>query len=164
MGNIMDFSEKDLEDLATQIAKKLNEDVKFEPTIVERKTSKETFDEFFKLRQKYLLNLPIAEIAWMFYLQGISDSGIINDEISMEEVNEMIETNEFIEKVQSWITMKNQNVTPLPQNPFIEVIEKVQPCGKCRARDDLYCPGTCEEVEVVKKINIEELTKDAKIG
>lgn len=158
-----EWTEKDLNELATAIAKKLGDDVKWEAPSIAEKTSKEMFDEFMKSRQKYLLNLPVAEIAYMFYLQGVADARFINDDVSIEEVTKIFEDNDFIENVQKWITMKNENVTPLPQNPIVEVVKKICPCGDCQAHQDLLCDGdencTIDEVE---KINIVDLIEKGK--
>ncbi len=157
----MELNEKEVEQLAKEIAKKLNEDIKFQVNDAPPLDVKASFDRFYEKREKYLLNLPIAEIAYMFYLQGLTDAPKVENEVSLESVEEIFNENEFLNNVQEWLKMKSEDVTPLPNNPIVETVKKVIPCADCQMRLDLYCDGkNCEEVEETEKVNLEKIIKE----
>ncbi len=153
----MEMTSDEIMELAKEIAIKLKEDIKFTPFDAPALNTKESFERFFKKREKFLLNIPVAEIAYMFYLQGISDGPRINNEISFEKVDEIFNTNEFLENVEDWLNKKNQKVQPLPNNPIVETVKKVFPYEKCQAYYDDICDGRNCEKEVIEKINLEEM-------
>jgi len=157
----MELSKEEIKLLSEEIAKKLNENIQFQPADSQPLNTKESFQRFFDKREKYLLNLPIAEIAYMFYLQGISDGPKIKNDISMEELISEIEADTFIESVKGWISMKDNGTNPLPNNPIVEVVKKIIPCTNCQSLYDGYCDGDeCLEQEKVEEINLEKQIKE----
>ena len=80
----MEISEKEIELLGKEIAKKLNEDNEFQKSDIPPLDVRTHFKKFLNKRKKYLWNLPIEEIAYMFYSQGCSDGQRIENEVSLE--------------------------------------------------------------------------------
>lgn len=157
----MEISEKEIELLGKEIAKKLNEDNEFQANDDTSFDVRASFKKFLNKRKKYLLNLPIEEIAYMFYSQGCSDGQKIENEVSLEYVEKIFSENEFLNNVQEWIKMKSEDVKPLPNNPIVEIVKKVIPCMECRMWLDMYCDGkSCEEIEEIEKVNLENIIKE----
>lgn len=156
----MELSEKEIELFGKEVAKKLNEDIKFQVSDVPPLDEKASFKKFLNKRKNYLLNLSIEEIAYMFYLQGCSDGQKIENEVSLEYVEKILNENEFLNNVQEWIKMKSEDIKPLPNNPIVETVKKVFPCADCRMRLDLYCDGEDCEKEEVEKVNLENIIKE----
>lgn len=156
----MELSEKEIELFGKEVAKKLNEDIKFQVSDVPSLDEKDSFKKFLNKRKNYLLNLSIEEIAYMFYLQGCSDGQKIENEVSLEYVEKILNENEFLNNVQEWIKMKSEDIKPLPNNPIVETVKKVFPCADCRMRLDLYCDGEDCEKEEVEKVNLENIIKE----
>ena len=96
------------------------------------------------------------EILWKFYLQGHNDPTPVGEEISAEKVKEIVETQNFLEFVESCITNPEAPTgfgNPVNSSDYVEV---VCPCSyedksKCVAYPD-RCEGECKRLINISKL------------
>lgn len=118
----------------------------------------EAFEKFWKYTtlNDSLTEMSQKELARRFFMQG-TVTDVSQNEISMEEVIDELENQQFINDVKDWMDCKEKH-WDAPENPFVTVIKKIYPCGECLAHQELLCEGDPEcEIEVEEKININEL-------
>ena len=104
---------------------------------------RENFETFLKetVKNKNLFDIPIKEVLFNFYKQGHLDPTDETEEVSMEQVQKIVEASSFIDFIKSCI--ENPTAEQLEQNDYVEIYVPCTPAVKAKC---VAWPDRCEEI------------------
>ena len=115
------------------------------------------FNALYSYFKKDLEKLTLKELLWKVYNQACCDCGIDATEISMEELNAILETETFVDFVRECIANPSE-MKKLPQNDYVKVTWECSPEDKlkCVAFPD-RCDDVCSEEKRTTIVNLSKL-------